>query len=271
MCDLCGKDLKTSKELRNHISAVHEKKRPWKCNKCGFTYRHRSGLLGHKKTNCSGAPPKTRKLIFWGKQPGTDPKCIHPDCVDKDLPKFTFHGIMNHIIDTHSPDPDDSKNLQCPDCPMRIPVSSVLKFHREREHGLLEQVCNLCGKTVKKHKMKSHMIIAHTNEKHLQCDKCEFRTNTKGNLIRHMVRHSDDPMAGRKRICQICQKAFFTNQELKQHILIHGGIKPYKCNLCNGSFSNFSGHRQHMMKTHGVKFTCDICGADSSSMRAWNS
>ena len=141
------------------------------------------------------------------------------------------------------------KNLQCPDCPMRIPVSSVLKFHREREHGLLEQVCNLCGKTVKKHKMKSHMIIAHTNEKHLQCDKCEFRTNTKGNLIRHMVRHSDDPMAGRKRVCQICQKAFFTNQELKQHILIHGGIKPYKCNLCNGSFSNFSGHRQHMMKT----------------------
>ena len=65
-------------------------------------------LLGHKKTNCTGAPPKTRKLIFWGKQPGTDPKCIHPDCVDKDLPKFTFHGIMNHIIDVHSPDPDDS-------------------------------------------------------------------------------------------------------------------------------------------------------------------
>ena len=115
MCDLCGKDLKTSKELRNHISAVHEKKRPWKCNKCGFTYRHRSGLLGHKKTNCSGAPPKTRKLIFWGKQPGTDPKCIHPDCVDKDLPKFTFHGIMNHIIDAHSPDPDDSvsSKTQC--------------------------------------------------------------------------------------------------------------------------------------------------------------
>ena len=115
MCDLCGKDLKTSKELRNHISAVHEKKRPWKCNKCGFTYRHRSGLIGHKKTNCTGAPPKTRKLIFWGKQPGTDPKCLHPDCADKDMPKFTFHGIMNHIIDFHSPDPDDtvSSKSQC--------------------------------------------------------------------------------------------------------------------------------------------------------------
>ena len=79
--------------------------------------------------------------------------------------------------------------------------------------------------------------------------------------------HSEDRDADRKHECQICQKAFFTTQRLKEHILTHGGIKPFKCNLCNGAFSNFSGHRQHMMNTHWIKFTCDICGKDSSSMK----
>ena len=136
---------------------------------------------------------------------------------------------------------------------MRIPMASVLKFHREKEHGLKAQVCNMCGKSVVR--MKQHMRMVHSLEKSLQCDKCDFRTNNSKNLKRHIYTHSDDPMAGRKCVCEICHKAFFTNQELKQHILIHGGIKPYKCNLCSSTFSNFSGHRQHMMRTVRKQFS----------------
>ena len=98
--------------FKAHVSGVHEKKRPWKCNKCGDTYRHRSGLHCHKKEGkCPGAPRNSRKLIFWGKDGTIDPKCIHPDCKDKDHAKFTYAGIMNHIIEAHSPDPDDSVSL----------------------------------------------------------------------------------------------------------------------------------------------------------------
>ena len=149
---------------------------------------------------------------------------------------------------------------------MRFPMNSVLKFHQEREHGAKVKICNICGKSVNR-SMNRHMLLVHTVGKHLQCDKCDYQTNNKSSLNRHMLRHSDDPNKGRNFPCNFCHRAFYTNKELKKHLLVHSGIKPYKCELCSSAFNDFSGHRQHMMRTHGVKFTCDICGKDSSSMK----
>ena len=75
------------------------------------------------------------------------------------------------------------------------------------------------------------------------------RSHHKETLKRHMFIHSEDPNDGRKHICNICHKTWYTKTDLKEHLMVHAGIKPYKCKLCNSSFSNFSGHRQHMMKT----------------------
>ena len=96
--------------------------------------------------------------------------------------------------------------------------------------------------------VKKHLLI-HSNRQKLQCDKCDYQTRDKAQLKRHMFSHEEDQSEGRKFICNICQKTWFTKQSLKEHLMVHAGIKPYKCNLCNGAFSNYSGHRQHMMKT----------------------
>ena len=96
--------------------------------------------------------------------------------------------------------------------------------------------------------VKKHLLI-HSNRQKLQCDKCDYQTRDKAQLKRHMFSHEEDQSEGRKFVCNICQKTWFTKQSLKEHLMVHAGIKPYKCNLCNGAFSNYSGHRQHMMKT----------------------
>ena len=113
ICDICGKDFKSNETLRSHVSAVHEKKKPWKCNKCGDTYKYRSGLDHHRKPGrCPGVPKNENKWIKWKNSGKTDepldPKCLHPDCVDQEHPRFTYAGIMNHIIDLHTPGSDDS-------------------------------------------------------------------------------------------------------------------------------------------------------------------
>ena len=109
ICDICGKSFKTKERYRVHVSGVHEKKKPFKCNKCGLAYTYINGLRFHKKSgNCSGEPKNENKWIYWGTTGSTDPKCLHPDCVNIELPRFTYAGIFNHIMDVHSPDPDDS-------------------------------------------------------------------------------------------------------------------------------------------------------------------
>ena len=147
-------------------------------------------------------------------------------------------------------------NVQCPNCPMRFPMTSVLKYHQEMAHQSKDIICNICGKAVKANRMKAHISNIHTLdvEKKLQCDKCDYRTNDSSSLNRHMYTHSDDPNAGKTRKCEICYKMFFTGQKLKEHLLTHGKIRPYQCKLCSGTFTNFSGHRLHMMNTVRVYF-----------------
>ena len=55
------------------------------------------------------------------------------------------------------------KNLQCPDCPKRFPMASVLKYHQEKAHQSKSQICNICGKVVLK--MKNHILMIHSGEK----------------------------------------------------------------------------------------------------------
>ena len=113
ICDICGKSLREKETLKLHIAAVHEKKKQYKCKKCENSYSYRGGLREHRKSGrCKGAPSNEYRWIKWGNN--CDPKCIHPDCVDKGDVKFTFAGIMNHIIDVHTPGPDDSVSVHRP-------------------------------------------------------------------------------------------------------------------------------------------------------------
>ncbi|XP_069703442.1 zinc finger protein 62 homolog isoform X2 [Periplaneta americana] len=66
--------------------------------------------------------------------------------------------------------------------------------------------------------------------------------------------------------CNICDKSFTLFSYLEQHIVSHKGIKHFKCNICNKNFIRRHNLERHkLMKhknVHETNFKCDICDKD---------
>ncbi|KAK7864422.1 hypothetical protein R5R35_000462 [Gryllus longicercus] len=57
--------------------------------------------------------------------------------------------------------------------------------------------------------------------------------------------------------CALCGRLFRRPCEVKQHLLSHGGAKPYKCQLCHRRFGSKSGAGIHALKKHGKDVTVE--------------
>ncbi|XP_071439822.1 zinc finger protein 84-like [Hetaerina americana] len=60
--------------------------------------------------------------------------------------------------------------------------------------------------------------------------------------------------------CTICEKTFLRTDQLKKHLMVHGGIKPHACTICSRRFTEKGNLSKHM-KTHAYEkpYPCSFC------------
>lgn len=116
--------------------------------------------------------------------------------------------------------------------------------------------CSFCEKECS----NDNELSVHVNKIHLQikpysCDMCERQFYTESNLKNHKRVHSMPS----KETCEFCSKTLRSRKQLVIHVRKHIGAKPFCCQVCGQAFYSASKARKHMRINHGGRFCCRIC------------
>lgn len=122
-------------------------------------------------------------------------------------------------------------------------------------HGQ-KQSCSFCEKEC----TNDNDLTSHVNKVHLQikpysCDMCDKQFYTQKNLKCHKKVHC---MRSKEK-CEFCTKTLKSRKDLVIHIRKHIGIKPHQCLLCSQMFYSENLVIKHMNKWHGGRFCCKLC------------
>ena len=102
------------------------------------------------------------------------------------------------------------------------------------------------------------------------CDICDKGFVSNRELKLHKVSHENL----RSFVCYVCGKLFLRKSNLSEHMKIHTGSKNYSCDICDLSFLRPSNLETHKSRKHGgedmKKFSCTKCGKWFHSLQQLN-
>lgn len=233
-CKVCNTPFASKKELRTHVSDVHQGK-GYPCEICSKTFRDKysgnrhmeSSHLKIDKVTCNICKKEIQKeYLHKHLQIHTTRdkfKCTH---CDKDF--HSESGLKSHILVVH----EGSKTHACETCGKCFANSGNLKVHRNLHSDVRPFICSYCGHGFNQESNLKEHINIHTGEK---------------------------PYA-----CKVCSKTFTQSRQLSAHMRIHTRHKPYKCKIgdCERAYINAIDMKRHRFSVHGVytkKHICHIC------------
>lgn len=132
-------------------------------------------------------------------------------------------------------------------------------LHKKLTHSTTEipkVQCQICGLWVKhEYRLKIHMKNHEENDepdnKEYFCNYCGIKKNTKKALVSHV---GYIHLSERKFKCNVCEKAFKREIELKEHMATHTGDVLYNCEYCTKTFNSKANMYAHTKRSHSVEW-----------------
>lgn len=223
-CKLCGKCYSSKANLSRHNYISHTKNNSITCNDCGRTFKHKYSYREH--------------LRF--KQRGLNKN----DCSDARKYRLKLQNSNNRRPTVQSNKINNRINVAqylCRVCEMKFADKNALQRH-EKTHIVSKYKCNDCGQQFEtnvilgQHILEKHSVNITVNQNEQSAENITQNTSS--------ARPSNDiPVQ-----CKICFKVLKTSSYLSNHMRLHSGIKPFKCDKCNMAFRFKPNLRMHKRK-----------------------
>ena len=290
-CDVCNKRFNTPDILSRHQIFVHYSKIPsrldlksekevpaasYKCDVCDQIFTQKAFLIQHKKIHEDKKRVSCELcgLTFCGKYSFLRHlKKIHHQGrkSKKEIPAATYKcDVCDKVFSNkfylrqHSYVHKGSTRHSCDSCDITFCRIDAFYRHLKKVHnkGQGPYQCNVCNKrfntpgNLGRHKNIAHLGKLPNRIVH-KCDVCGKTFSSRFILLCHQKLHTKLNLHQ----CEICLKNFTRTSALKNHKIVHTGERLFKCNICPKHFSRIYTLEIHQRLHTGERpFQCDVCG-----------